>query len=196
MEHVEFKVGDRVKALKDFEGASIQGLSGTIKTLDGKPLFGVEWDSPMEGHGGGYHFQGKKGQCWYVPQDVIHLIDENDIKNENEGEKMVLSFKELKYEERFLNGYKDFLDTSISEWGEDASAEDREFLQEVEVRLQKLEELSSTYSEAIYYTNILFLLEESAELLKAKQIYPYMVKETHRRKLRATTALKTIPKEK
>lgn len=65
-----WKVGDRVRAVRDYEGRSIAGLVGKVITINGSgSSVCVEFDNDMGGHTGSV--KGKAGHCWNVNVDCL-----------------------------------------------------------------------------------------------------------------------------
>lgn len=68
----EFKVGDRVRVLKECWGSLKVGDLGTVIVVDEYSI-GVEFDKSCGGHDCGC---GKNGHCWWIEPDTIELIKE------------------------------------------------------------------------------------------------------------------------
>jgi hypothetical protein len=74
---MEFKVGDRVRCIKEYVGKIPLDLCGTVMRagLDGISV-GVEWDINIGGHDGELYFKGKAGYCYFIPKYCIKNITE------------------------------------------------------------------------------------------------------------------------
>ena len=73
---MDFKVGDRVKAIKDAYGKAITDKTGTIIHLNDETSVLVEFDENIGGHDGLItYLKGKNGHCWWVAEEVIKLVD-------------------------------------------------------------------------------------------------------------------------
>lgn len=80
-ENAKFKVGDRVRAVKEYGGnKSIVGKVGTIKHITGDTpykRYAVEFDETIRiGHT--CNKKGKSGHCWWCDGNVIELEHENN----------------------------------------------------------------------------------------------------------------------
>ena len=87
--HLKFKVGDRVKAIKPV-GIHNRAVDvyGTIKCLYDEDTYciyyGVEFDSPINGHNISDYIKCKDGHGWYCKEYEIELVFEEDKTNEEE----------------------------------------------------------------------------------------------------------------
>ena len=97
----DFKVGMRVKALHDHMGRSIKGLIGTVRSCNGS--VGVEFDANMHGHDLGGLCE--KGYGWYVPCNILEVIEDKKEPKYKIGDKVIVAtsnidgrLKKCKYE--------------------------------------------------------------------------------------------------
>lgn len=74
---MKFKVGDRVRAVKNHDGRDIIGKIGTVKTVDDNLSypFGIEFDKNIGGHA--CSGKGKNGHCWWCPESVLEPVCNN-----------------------------------------------------------------------------------------------------------------------
>lgn len=83
----DLKIGDRVrvisgaKIIKTTKNKSINGMTGTVKALDGN-FAGVEFDNYMGGHNG--LWGGKDGYCWYILYEHLEKIEDTEEETKEE----------------------------------------------------------------------------------------------------------------
>lgn len=79
----KFKVGDRVVAIDNFQGAAIKGLTGTVRGIQKSGNIGIEFDvnfydvdNPTRERGHGLNTLGldlNNGRGWFVPHYLVEL---------------------------------------------------------------------------------------------------------------------------
>lgn len=77
----KFKIGDRVKAVKEYDGnKNIVGKIGTIITLNGYGTahVGVEFDDNIGFRGHNCGGNGKNGHCWWCADYILEPAPVND----------------------------------------------------------------------------------------------------------------------
>lgn len=72
MENIQYKIGDRVKCIKNYGGRSeaVNEIGTVIKVSDF--TIGVEFDVVINGHS--CNNTGKEGYCWNLNKDYIELV--------------------------------------------------------------------------------------------------------------------------
>lgn len=66
---MKFKIGDRVRAVKPYDGNEmIVGKTGTVVCLE-EILIGVEFDGSIDGHG--CRSNGKMDHCWWCSEEIL-----------------------------------------------------------------------------------------------------------------------------
>ena len=77
---MNFKVGDRVRAIEAYDGKKeIVGKIGTVKLVNkhnDKNPYGIEFDENVGGHS--FLLCGEYGHCWWCPENVIEPVHEGN----------------------------------------------------------------------------------------------------------------------
>ena len=77
----KFKIGDRVKAVKEYDGnKNIVGKIGTVIALHGygADFIGVEFDDEIDFGGHSCDGKGKDGHCWWCLDRILEPVDYNE----------------------------------------------------------------------------------------------------------------------
>lgn len=71
---MDFKIGDRIIGLAEYDGINLTDLKGTVLSTDlfDAQCYLVEFDIPISGHSG--RGIGKDGHCWWVTKECITLL--------------------------------------------------------------------------------------------------------------------------
>lgn len=82
----KFKVGDRVRAIRDYHVVK-SGMVGTVKSVYcSDPPIGVEWDKLENGHeGNGASMKCERGKGYYVKEADIELLRLTSIHITTDG---------------------------------------------------------------------------------------------------------------
>ena len=97
-----FKVGDRVRGLKNIGSTSTKGVLGTVRVADNWRIgnLGVEFDKHIGGHNM-LEFskpEYKWGHCYFVPEKYLVKVENNSIYITIDGSKVLAVMKEGKQE--------------------------------------------------------------------------------------------------
>lgn len=73
-----FKIGDRVRCVKDDSNDKVVGKVGTVLTFLNKEVVGVAFDEDVDGHS--MSGSTRLGYGWYLKESELEFVDAIDVK--------------------------------------------------------------------------------------------------------------------